>query len=170
MPFWTQVKSISLKNWYLPRLRRRRIYQKSSVKREKLVCLIKVRHLRPSIRTFLIPPWIEIMQKIGQLFLLRTNINSVGSVLDSPVGLWLSLNLRVSNSFRCVPYLQEVFWVRFNYLISCRPRRWTEDAEFPGSPTLVWCGTKLLGDSSKNQFVEHTGGGEKQVRSTMVAY
>ena len=25
------------------------------------------------------------MQKIGQLFLLRTNINSVGSVLDSPV-------------------------------------------------------------------------------------
>lgn len=27
----------------------------------------------------------EIMQKIGQLFLLRTNINSVGSVLDSPV-------------------------------------------------------------------------------------
>ena len=28
---------------------------------------------------------IEIMQKIGQLFMLRTNINSVGSVLDSPV-------------------------------------------------------------------------------------
>jgi hypothetical protein len=28
----------------------------------------------------------EIMQQIGQLFLLRTNINSVGSVLDSPVG------------------------------------------------------------------------------------
>lgn len=27
----------------------------------------------------------EIMQQIGQLFLLRTNINSVGSVLDSPV-------------------------------------------------------------------------------------
>ena len=27
----------------------------------------------------------EIMQKIGELFLLRTNINSVGSVLDSPV-------------------------------------------------------------------------------------
>ena len=25
------------------------------------------------------------MQQIGQLFLLRTNINSVGSVLDSPV-------------------------------------------------------------------------------------
>ncbi|KAJ3517909.1 hypothetical protein NLJ89_g206 [Agrocybe chaxingu] len=30
-------------------------------------------------------PHKEIMQKIGQLFLLRTNINSVGSVLDSPV-------------------------------------------------------------------------------------
>lgn len=35
------------------------------------------------------PPYfrsvLEIMQNIGQLFLLRTNINSVGSVLDSPV-------------------------------------------------------------------------------------
>jgi hypothetical protein len=31
----------------------------------------------------------EIMQKIGQLFLLRTNINTVGSVLDSPVSLGL---------------------------------------------------------------------------------
>ncbi|KIK70182.1 hypothetical protein GYMLUDRAFT_151713 [Collybiopsis luxurians FD-317 M1] len=30
-------------------------------------------------------PHHEIMQQIGQLFLLRTNINSVGSVLDSPV-------------------------------------------------------------------------------------
>ncbi|KAF8633057.1 hypothetical protein AX15_001534 [Amanita polypyramis BW_CC] len=30
----------------------------------------------------------EIMQKIGQLFLLRTNINSVGSVLDSPEIFW----------------------------------------------------------------------------------
>ncbi|KAJ7151152.1 hypothetical protein C8R46DRAFT_1123424 [Mycena filopes] len=29
-------------------------------------------------------PHKEIMQKIGQLFLLRTNINTVGSVLDSP--------------------------------------------------------------------------------------
>lgn len=28
----------------------------------------------------------DIMRKIGELFLLRTNINSVGSVLDSPVG------------------------------------------------------------------------------------
>ena len=27
----------------------------------------------------------EILRKIGELFLLRTNINSVGSVLDSPV-------------------------------------------------------------------------------------
>ncbi|PSR78613.1 hypothetical protein PHLCEN_2v7360 [Hermanssonia centrifuga] len=30
-------------------------------------------------------PHKEIMRKIGELFLLRTNINSVGSVLDSPV-------------------------------------------------------------------------------------
>lgn len=30
----------------------------------------------------------EIMQQIGQLFLLRTNINSVGSVLDSPEVFW----------------------------------------------------------------------------------
>ena len=27
----------------------------------------------------------EIMRQIGELFLLRTNLNSVGSVLDSPV-------------------------------------------------------------------------------------
>ena len=31
----------------------------------------------------------EIMQKIGELFLLRTNINSVGSVLDSPEVFWV---------------------------------------------------------------------------------
>ncbi|KAI0702054.1 hypothetical protein C8T65DRAFT_655872 [Cerioporus squamosus] len=30
----------------------------------------------------------EIMRKIGELFLLRTNINSVGSVLDSPEVFW----------------------------------------------------------------------------------
>ena len=29
---------------------------------------------------------LEIMQQIGELFLLRININLVGSVLDSPVG------------------------------------------------------------------------------------
>ncbi|KAJ7096739.1 hypothetical protein B0H15DRAFT_826292 [Mycena belliarum] len=33
-------------------------------------------------------PHKEIMQKIGHLFLLRTNINSVGSVLDSPEVFW----------------------------------------------------------------------------------
>ncbi|KAF8970219.1 hypothetical protein BDZ97DRAFT_1792500 [Flammula alnicola] len=33
-------------------------------------------------------PHKEIMQKIGQMFLLRTNINSVGSVLDSPEIFW----------------------------------------------------------------------------------
>jgi uncharacterized Rmd1/YagE family protein len=30
----------------------------------------------------------EIMQKIGELFLLRSNITSVGSVLDSPEVFW----------------------------------------------------------------------------------
>ncbi|KAG2003312.1 hypothetical protein CC2G_003923 [Coprinopsis cinerea AmutBmut pab1-1] len=34
-------------------------------------------------------PHKEIMQQIGQLFLLRTNINSVGSVLDSPEVFWV---------------------------------------------------------------------------------
>ncbi|KAK7046652.1 DUF155 domain-containing protein [Favolaschia claudopus] len=33
-------------------------------------------------------PHKEIMQKIGHLFLLRTNINTVGSVLDSPEVFW----------------------------------------------------------------------------------
>ncbi|KAF8735629.1 hypothetical protein AX14_001751 [Amanita brunnescens Koide BX004] len=33
-------------------------------------------------------PHKDIMQKIGQLFMLRTNINSVGSVLDSPEIFW----------------------------------------------------------------------------------
>ncbi|EMD34783.1 hypothetical protein CERSUDRAFT_116967 [Gelatoporia subvermispora B] len=33
-------------------------------------------------------PHKEIMKKIGELFLLRTNINSVGSVLDSPEVFW----------------------------------------------------------------------------------
>ncbi|CAL1708860.1 unnamed protein product [Somion occarium] len=33
-------------------------------------------------------PHKEIMRKIGELFLLRTNINSVGSVLDSPEVFW----------------------------------------------------------------------------------
>ncbi|KAG6831154.1 hypothetical protein H0H87_006084 [Tephrocybe sp. NHM501043] len=34
-------------------------------------------------------PHKEIMQNIGRLFLLRTNINSVGSVLDSPEVFWV---------------------------------------------------------------------------------
>lgn len=36
---------------------------------------------------------LEIMCKIGELFLLRTNINSVGSVLDSPVRIGGLLNV-----------------------------------------------------------------------------
>jgi len=33
-------------------------------------------------------PHKEIMRQIGELFLLRTNLNSVGSVLDSPEVFW----------------------------------------------------------------------------------
>jgi len=33
-------------------------------------------------------PHKEIMRKTGELFILRTNINSVGSVLDSPEVFW----------------------------------------------------------------------------------
>lgn len=50
---------------------------------------------------------IEIMQKIGQLFLLRTNINSVGSVLDSPVRVIALLGEYQTDFFE-----QEIFWVR----------------------------------------------------------
>lgn len=35
-------------------------------------------------------PHNEIMQQIGQLFILRMNINLVGSVLDSPELFWVS--------------------------------------------------------------------------------
>ena len=48
------------------------------------------------------------MQQIGQLFLLRTNINSVGSVLDSPVRPSMLLRFRSNMP----PLLQEVFWAR----------------------------------------------------------
>lgn len=44
---------------------------------------------------------LEIMQNIGQLFLLRTNINSVGSVLDSPVRSIMNPQLPgLTNCFR----------------------------------------------------------------------
>lgn len=51
----------------------------------------------------------EIMKKIGELFLLRTNINSVGSVLDSPVRDLLARSPlpHISTDKRA----QEVFWV-----------------------------------------------------------
>ncbi|KAE9391104.1 DUF155-domain-containing protein [Gymnopus androsaceus JB14] len=52
-------------------------------------------------------PHNEIMQQIGQLFLLRTNINSVGSVLDSPEVFW------VSSSF---PDLQPLYDAARSYL------------------------------------------------------
>ena len=56
------------------------------MRREKLECHTKVFILNVRDRASH-KIRIEIMQKIGQLFLLRTNINSVGSVLDSPVGI-----------------------------------------------------------------------------------
>ena len=34
-------------------------------------------------------PHTEIMQQIGQLFILRMNLNLVGSVLDSPEMFWV---------------------------------------------------------------------------------
>ncbi|KAF7289920.1 DUF155 domain-containing protein [Mycena indigotica] len=46
-------------------------------------------------------PHKEIMQKIGQLFLLRTNINTVGSVLDSPVSITRSV-LGATFSISCL--------------------------------------------------------------------
>lgn len=49
----------------------------------------------------------EIMQQIGQLFLLRMNINLVGSVLDSPVSIDLDVQPG-SADFNT----QELFWVR----------------------------------------------------------
>lgn len=82
--------------------RRQKIFRRSSARLVKSICLIKVRSLTPlplSPWTTTDPCWlrigiciysfancvVEIMRKIGELFLLRTNINSVGSVLDSPV-------------------------------------------------------------------------------------
>ena len=52
------------------------------------------------------------MRQIGELFLLRTNLNSVGSVLDSPVRISLVPLIRVDRFTFLVPHLQEVFWVR----------------------------------------------------------
>ncbi|KAG7097586.1 hypothetical protein E1B28_004923 [Marasmius oreades] len=47
-------------------------------------------------------PHKEIMQQIGQLFLLRSNINSVGSVLDSPVSadIWIQRECYHSTDIR----------------------------------------------------------------------
>lgn len=50
----------------------------------------------------------EIMRKIGELFLLRTNINSVGSVLDSPVRP-LSSHAHAATNHTPLR-AQEVFW------------------------------------------------------------
>ncbi|KAJ3762219.1 hypothetical protein EV360DRAFT_36111 [Lentinula raphanica] len=60
-------------------------------------------------------PHNEIMQQIGQLFLLRTNINSVGSVLDSPEVFWVSLSMPpfMSSSF---PDLQPLYDAARSYL------------------------------------------------------
>ena len=53
------------------------------------------------------------MRQIGELFLLRTNLNSVGSVLDSPVRMSFVPLIRVVDRFTFLgPHFQEVFWVR----------------------------------------------------------
>ncbi|KAK0232377.1 hypothetical protein EDD85DRAFT_775059 [Armillaria nabsnona] len=54
-------------------------------------------------------PHKEIMQNIGQLFLLRTNINSVGSVLDSPEVFWV-------RTFPRFPDLQPLYDAARSYL------------------------------------------------------
>jgi uncharacterized Rmd1/YagE family protein len=45
--------------------------------------------LLPLQSTSFFPP-IEIMRKMGEVFLLRANIAAVGSVLDSPEVFWVS--------------------------------------------------------------------------------
>lgn len=44
------------------------------------------------------------MRKIGELFLLRTNINSVGSVLDSPVSRSLNDSLFPMTKLSGLPF------------------------------------------------------------------
>jgi hypothetical protein len=41
-----------------------------------------------TVTSFLLP--VEIMRKMGEVFLLRANIAAVGSVLDSPEVFWVS--------------------------------------------------------------------------------
>jgi uncharacterized Rmd1/YagE family protein len=48
----------------------------------------------------------EIMQKIGELFLLRTNISSVGSVLDSPEIFWVRETLLQDHNVILIIHLQ----------------------------------------------------------------
>ncbi|KAF5390100.1 hypothetical protein D9757_003840 [Collybiopsis confluens] len=59
-------------------------------------------------------PHHEIMQQIGQLFLLRTNINSVGSVLDSPArGIlgkpWVFVSFSFRYFVRLIAYAKQSF-------------------------------------------------------------
>ncbi|KAL1704789.1 hypothetical protein EV121DRAFT_259314 [Schizophyllum commune] len=63
--------------------RTRRISPKSSARPARSPCPTQVRRIVDDPNPILTPR-LDIMQKIGQLFLLRNNINSVGSVLDSP--------------------------------------------------------------------------------------
>ncbi|KAF6747157.1 hypothetical protein DFP72DRAFT_822142 [Ephemerocybe angulata] len=58
-------------------------------------------------------PHKEIMQQIGQLFLLRTNINSVGSVLDSPEVFWVRT---LPAFFQSFPDLQPLYDAARSYL------------------------------------------------------
>ena len=64
-------------------------FPKSSVKQAKSECLTKVDSFPECAVGYSSCTLAEIMQQIGELFLLRMNINLVGSVLDVPVSLTL---------------------------------------------------------------------------------
>lgn len=60
--------------------------------------------------TLILTTCTEIMRKTGELFILRTNINSVGSVLDSPVRVYVVFGC-YALTYVCALGYQEVFWV-----------------------------------------------------------
>ena len=92
------------------------------------------------------------MQQIGQLFLLRTNINSVGSVLDSPVRPSMLLRFRSNMP----PLLQEVFWARLAGFIDGLFGLTRSLTELPRSSTLVRRSSELPRNSAENQLTQHT--------------
>jgi hypothetical protein len=58
---------------------------------------------KPSLKKFLLCFFFlnkEIMRKMGEVFLLRTNIAAVGSVLDSPDVFWVSVSVQ-AETYHC---------------------------------------------------------------------